>query len=61
MKTLDELHIPPIDIHAAIARAHADRAEYIGLAATKVSALIKRVAAKVRPNRQRLPQTGVWA
>jgi hypothetical protein len=46
MKTLDEIHIAPVDSHAAIARAHADRAEYIRLALVKASALIKRLAAK---------------
>jgi hypothetical protein len=61
MKTLDEIHIAPVDSHAAIARAHADRAEYIRLALVKASALIKRLAAKASPNRQRLPQTGLWA
>ena len=29
MNTHDRLSIRPVDIHAALARAHADRAEYV--------------------------------
>jgi hypothetical protein len=61
MKTLHQIDVGPIDIHVAIARAHADRAEHIGFAVAKVTALIKRAAAKVRPNRRRMPNKGVWA
>jgi hypothetical protein len=55
------LRVPTIDAHAAIARAHADRAEHIRFAIAQVPGLLKRLSAKLRPNRQRLPQTGAWA
>ena len=61
MKTLNEFHIEPVDIHAAIARANIDRGGYIRLAVLKLPALVKGVAAKLRPSRARLPQTGAWA
>lgn len=61
MKTQDRLHIRPVDVHAALARAHADRAEYIGLALAKLPALVKRLTGKRRANRQRLPHKGAWA
>ena len=50
----------PIDVHAALAHAHAERAEYIGLAFAQLPALVKRVAHKLRGNR-RLPHKGAWA
>jgi hypothetical protein len=61
MNTQDRLHIRPVDLHAAVARAHADRAEYIGYAIAKVPGLVKRLSAKLRRNRTRLPQAGAWA
>jgi hypothetical protein len=61
MNRHDRLQIRPVDLHAAVARAHADRAEYIGFALTKVPALVKRLTARLRPSRQRLPQAGAWA
>jgi hypothetical protein len=59
MNTHDRTKTRPVDLHAALARAHADRAEYIGLALGKLPALIKRAARKLRPNR--LPRKGAWA
>ena len=61
MKTHQRLHPRKVDVHAALARAHADRAEYIGLAFAAVPALLKRLSAKFRPHRKRLPRGGVWA
>jgi hypothetical protein len=61
MNSQDHASIRPIDIHAALARAHADRAEYIRIALTGVPALLKRLTGRLRPNRQRLPQAGAWA
>jgi hypothetical protein len=61
MNTQDRTYMRPVDIHAALARAHADRAEYIRLALAGVPAVLKRIVARLRPNRQRLPKTGVWA
>jgi hypothetical protein len=60
MNANDRLYIRPVDVHAALARAHADRAEYIRIAFAEVPALLKRVAAKLRRNR-RLPHKGAWA
>jgi hypothetical protein len=61
MKTRHPTYLRPVDVHAALARAHADRAEYIRLAIVGVPVLFKHLAAKLRPNRQRLPQAGAWA
>jgi hypothetical protein len=61
MNTQDRLSIRPVDIHAALASAHADRAEYIGFAIAKVPVLLKRLIARLRPNRAGLPQGGAWA
>jgi hypothetical protein len=61
MNTQDRLYIRPVDAHAALARAHADRAEYIGFAIAKLPVLLKRLTARLRPNRNRLPQAGAWA
>ena len=59
MNTHDRSFIRPVDIHAALARAHADRGEYIRSALTGVPALLKRLAAKF--HRQHLPHRGAWA
>jgi len=61
MKTRNHLRVPAVDVHAAIARAHADRAEHLRFAIAQVPSLLKRLSAKLRPNRHRLPQTGAWA
>jgi hypothetical protein len=61
MNTHEYTYIRPADVHAALARAHADRAEYVRLAITAVPALVKRLVTRFRPSRQRLPQAGVWA
>jgi hypothetical protein len=61
MNAHDRSYIQPVDVHAALARVHADRAEYIRLAVATVPALLKRLAARFRPNRQRLPQSGACA
>jgi hypothetical protein len=57
MNSKDYIH--PTDAHAALARAHADRAEYIRLAFAGLPALAKRLAARLRPHR--LPRKGAWA
>lgn len=61
MNTQDHFHIRPDDVHAALARAHADRAEYIGIALAAVPALLKRLTARFRPNRRHLPRAGACA
>ncbi len=60
MKTHQRLHSRQVDVHAALARAHADRAEYIRTAITAVPALLKRLTAKDRPDRKH-PRAGAWA
>jgi hypothetical protein len=59
MKAHDRSYIRPVDVQAALARAHADRAEYIRLAFAEVPALFKRLAGKAR--RQRQPRNGALA
>jgi hypothetical protein len=61
MKSHKRSYIRPVDIHAALARAHADRAEYIGRALAKLPGLAKRLLSHLRPNLQRLPHSGIWA
>jgi hypothetical protein len=61
MKTNNRDYLRPVDVHSALARAHAERAEYIGQLAAKVPGLVKRLAAHLRPNHQRLPHDGAWA
>jgi hypothetical protein len=61
MKTHERLHIHRVDVHAALARAHADRGEYVRTAMAAVPALVKRLSARFRPNRPRLPRTGACA
>jgi hypothetical protein len=61
MNANNRLYIRPVDVHAALARAHADRGEYISSAIAKVPSLLKRLGGKLRPSRQRLPQSGAWA
>jgi len=53
MNTRNPAFIGAVDVHAALARAHADRAEYISIALAGVPALFKRLAAAVRPHRHR--------
>ncbi len=54
-------YFEPVDVHAALARAHADRGEYVRLALLRLPTLVKRVAAKLRFGRARLPRNGAWA
>jgi hypothetical protein len=61
MKTRNRSNYQPVDIHAALASAHADRAEYIRIAFAEVPALVKRVTAKLRTARRRQPKAGAWA
>ena len=61
MNTHDRSYIHTIDVHAALARAQADRAEYVRMAIAGVPVLLKRLVARLRPNRQRLPQAGACA
>ena len=60
MKTHTRLNNRQVDVHAALARAHADRAEYIRTAIAAVPALLKRLTAKGRPHRKH-PRAGAWA
>ena len=59
MKTHSRSQIHTIDVHAALARAHADRAEYVRTAITAVPALAKRLAAQFRPSHWRLHVKGL--
>ncbi|HEX3709220.1 MAG TPA: hypothetical protein VHV56_04980 [Pseudolabrys sp.] len=65
MTTRNHRYIAPVDMHAAIARAHADRAEYIRIALEQGPALLKHFAAKLRSgaraSRARLPHISAWA
>ncbi len=61
MKTHPKLHSRPVDVHAALARAHADRAEYIRTAIAAVPALVKRLTGKGRAHRKHQPRAGAWA
>jgi hypothetical protein len=54
MNTLDRSYIQPVDAHSALARAHADRAEYVRMAIAGVPVLLQRLVARLRPNRERL-------
>ena len=58
MNKSKHLHVDRIDVHAALAHAHADRAEYMRIAFAEVPVLLKRLVVRLRPNRQRLPQSG---
>ena len=53
MKTHNS-HIHTIDVHAALARAQADRAEYVRTALAAVPAAVKRLATRFRPHHRRL-------
>lgn len=59
MKTRKPAYLRPVDVHAALARAQADRAEYIRIAAAQLPALVKRAATGLR--RRRASRAGVWA
>jgi hypothetical protein len=54
MKTHSRSQIHTIDVHAALARAHADRAEYVHTVMAAVPALAKRLAAQLRAGHRRL-------
>jgi hypothetical protein len=49
------------DIEVYVRHAQNDRALAMRQMAVSASALFKRLAALLRPNRQRLPQAGAWA
>ena len=53
--------INPDTIEAVIRQARADRAEVIRAAAVRLSALISRLAARIRASHPHLPHTGAWA
>lgn len=53
--------INQIDVHTAIARARASRAEYFRTALTQLAGLLKRHAQKSRPSRMRAVRFGAWA
>jgi hypothetical protein len=54
-------YMQPIDVHEALAHAHAERGAYISNALAEVPALLKRLVAAFRPHRHRLPHKGVCA
>jgi hypothetical protein len=54
MKTHSRSQIHTIDVHTALARAHADRAEYVQTVMGAVPALTKRLAAQLRASHRRL-------
>ncbi len=58
MKNRNPSYIDPVDVHAALERAQADRAEYIRTTLVQLPARVKRAAARLR---QRLAHTGAWA
>ncbi len=58
MNTRNQALIGDVDVHDALARAHADRAQYISRAFVGVSVLAKRLVAAIRPHRSR---KGAWA
>jgi hypothetical protein len=43
-----------------MSQARKERAEVMRAALAKVPGLFKQLVAHIRPNRQRLPQTGAW-
>jgi len=47
------------DINAMIARARSDRAEGIRELMSKLPAQLRRLMTRLRPNRRRLPQSGI--
>jgi hypothetical protein len=53
--------ISPADIENIMIQAREERAEVMRAALAKFVTLFKRLAARIRPNRQRLPQAGAWA
>jgi hypothetical protein len=54
MKTCYHSQIHTVDVHAALARAQADRAEYVRTALAAVPAVVKRLATQFCPNHRRL-------
>ena len=58
MNTRNQAFVGEVDVHDALARAHADRAAYISRAFAGVPALVKRLVAAIRPHRSR---KGAWA
>ncbi len=61
MNTENHIFNGPVDVHAALARAHADRGEYISMAFAEVPALLKRLLAAVRHRRHHTQGKGAWA
>jgi hypothetical protein len=53
--------VTPAIIDAAIRKARHERAEVMRATAVRLPAYFRRLAARLRPNRQRLPQSGAWA
>jgi hypothetical protein len=53
--------ISPSIIDAAVRKARQDRAEVMRATLAGFPAAFKRLVAQLRPNKQRLPQTGAWA
>lgn len=53
--------ISPVDIDAVMIDAREERAEVMRAALAKLAPPFKRLAARIRPSRQRLPQAGAWA
>ena len=58
---ISTMNITPATVEAIMLKARAERAEGVRILLIELSAQLRRLAAKLRPNRQRLPQAGVWA
>jgi len=61
LNRISTVTITPDLVEAIVARARAERAEGVRILLIELGAQLRRLAAKLRPNRQRLPQAGVWA
>ncbi len=61
LNRISTVTITPDLVEAIMAKARAERAEGVRILLIELGAQLRRLAAKLRPNRQRLPQAGVWA
>lgn len=55
-------YMKPIDVHEALAHAHAERGEFLASAFSGLVTLVKRAVGAIRPHRQHhLPHKGACA
>jgi hypothetical protein len=54
-------YMQPIDVHEALAHAHAERGEFLAAVFIGVATLVKRAVAAIRPHREHLPHKGACA